>query len=58
MVKGCYVMEYETGDVYIVYDSTDEEICILQFFDYAQFPNRRQLAIWRPKEKFMLFEMK
>lgn len=54
MTKGCSVIENETGDEYIVYDSTDEEICILQFFDYSQFPTRRQLPIWQSKKKFTL----
>lgn len=54
MERGNHVIEISTGDEYIVYDSIDTEICIIQFFDYAEFPFRRQLTVWQPKERFTL----
>lgn len=54
MDRGDRVIEIETGDEYVVFDSVDSEICILQFFDYAEFPFHRQLTIWQSKEKFTL----
>jgi hypothetical protein len=52
--RGDRVIEISTGNQYIIYDSTDDEICILQFFDYAVFPFKRQLHIWQSKDRFTI----
>jgi hypothetical protein len=54
MNRGDRVVEISTDNQYIVYDSTDDEICILQFFDYADFPFKRQLRIWQSKDRFII----
>ena len=54
MNRGDRVIEIETGKEYIVYDSVDDEICVLQFFDYADYPFKRQLHIWQSKERFTI----
>lgn len=52
MNRGDRVIEISSGNEYIVFDSVDDEICILQFFPYADFPFERQLIIWQRKDKF------
>lgn len=52
MDRGSRVIEISSGNQYIVYDSTDDEICILQFFSYAEYPFERQLTIWQSKDRF------
>lgn len=54
MDKGDSVIQISTGIQYIVFDSTENEICILQFFSYATYPHKRQLPIWQSKEGFKM----
>ena len=54
MKRGDRVIEISTGNQYIVFDEVGEEICILQFFPYAEYPFNRQLTIWSSKNNFVL----
>lgn len=54
MNRGDSVIEISSGNQYVIYDFTDDEICILQFFDYADFPFKRQLIIWQSKDRFTM----
>ena len=52
MKTGDSVIEIKTGKEYIVFDECETEICILQWFAYAERPFERQLKIWQDKSKF------
>jgi len=54
MNRGDRVIEICSGKEYIIFDSVDDEICILQFFDYADYPFERQLIIWQAKSRFTI----
>jgi hypothetical protein len=53
MARGDRVIEIDSGRQYIVFDCMDDEICVLDFFSYSQFPYNRQLTIWKDKNKFV-----
>lgn len=54
MKKGDNVIMKSSGDEYVIFDCTEDEICILQFFPYAIYPYKRQLMIWQSKEQFII----
>ena len=52
MQRGDSVIEISTGKEYIVFDESDTDICIIEWFDFEPYPYQRQLKIWQSKERF------
>jgi len=40
--------------VYVIFDESNDDVAVLQEFDYADEPRKRQLVIWRSKENYIL----
>jgi len=52
--RGDYVIELSSGKRFIVFDVAMKgtQVCIIDFFSFAEYPHRRQLKIWQSSEGF------